>query len=133
MRIFGDTASARDPWDNPIRFERLSYAPAIHVVRSAGPDKRFDTADDFSVNMRLSQAGPSRIDLAIESDRGPDNGRAEITGSVTDSFGAIVPGATIRAGTRIATNNANGRFTLSTAKPDDGAMPGEYAVTLDEY
>jgi hypothetical protein len=26
-----------------------------------------------------------------------------------------------------------GRFALSTAKPNDGAMPGEYIVTLFEY
>src|SRR5207249_2020847 len=29
--------------------------------------------------------------------------------------------------------DADGKFTLSTAKPNDGAMPGEYAVTLGEY
>jgi hypothetical protein len=36
---------------------------------------------------------------------------------------------------RIATGvtDANGRFTLSTAKPNDGALPGEYIVTLGEY
>ena len=36
---------------------------------------------------------------------------------------------------RMATGvtDANGKFTLSTAKPNDGAMPGEYVVTLGEY
>ena len=36
---------------------------------------------------------------------------------------------------RMATGvtDANGRFALSTAKPNDGAMPGEYVVTLGEY
>lgn len=29
--------------------------------------------------------------------------------------------------------DATGRFTLSTAKAGDGAMPGEYTVTLAEY
>jgi hypothetical protein len=29
--------------------------------------------------------------------------------------------------------DASGHFTLSTAKPSDGAMPGEYIVTLAEY
>src|SRR5205823_2058080 len=36
---------------------------------------------------------------------------------------------------RLATGvtDANGHFTLSTAKPGDGAAPGEYVVTLAEY
>ena len=36
---------------------------------------------------------------------------------------------------RIATGvtDANGRFMLSTAAPNDGALPGEYIVTLGEY
>ena len=29
--------------------------------------------------------------------------------------------------------DASGKFKLSTLKPDDGAMPGEYIVTLFEY
>src|SRR5436305_1919061 len=29
--------------------------------------------------------------------------------------------------------DAEGRFTLSTAKANDGAIPGEYVVTLGEY
>jgi hypothetical protein len=29
--------------------------------------------------------------------------------------------------------DASGKFSLSTAKPNDGAMPGEYTVTLFEY
>ena len=36
---------------------------------------------------------------------------------------------------RLATGatNAEGKFTLSTAKLNDGAMPGEYIVTLAEH
>jgi hypothetical protein len=36
---------------------------------------------------------------------------------------------------RLATGvtDESGKFTLSTAKPNDGAMPGEYVVTLAEY
>lgn len=36
---------------------------------------------------------------------------------------------------RIATGvtDANGRFKLATFKPDDGALPGDYVVTLGEY
>jgi len=36
---------------------------------------------------------------------------------------------------RLATGvtDSSGKFKLSTAKPDDGALPGEYVVTLGEY
>jgi hypothetical protein len=36
---------------------------------------------------------------------------------------------------RIATGvtDDSGRFALSTAKPNDGALPGEYVVTVGEY
>jgi hypothetical protein len=36
---------------------------------------------------------------------------------------------------RIATGvtDANGRFILATFKPNDGALPGDYVVTLCEY
>jgi hypothetical protein len=33
----------------------------------------------------------------------------------------------------IGVTDASGKFTLSTAKPNDGALPGEYVVTLAEY
>ncbi|HEY2413024.1 MAG TPA: hypothetical protein VGI40_12315, partial [Pirellulaceae bacterium] len=29
--------------------------------------------------------------------------------------------------------DSTGHFTVSTAKPNDGAMPGDYVVTLGEY
>jgi hypothetical protein len=36
---------------------------------------------------------------------------------------------------RLATGvtDASGRFKLATFKPDDGALPGDYVVTLGEY
>jgi len=57
-------------------------------VRSAGPDKQFDTGDDLGVYLQVHRrklvghksSGPSAIDSAIEHDRGPFNGRAEIAG-----------------------------------------------------
>jgi hypothetical protein len=33
----------------------------------------------------------------------------------------------------VGTTDASGHFTLSTTAPGDGAMPGEYIVTLVEY
>lgn len=41
-------------------------------------------------------------------------------------------GSSGEAGGRIATGqtDAQGKFTLSTEKPDDGAVPGDYTVTV---
>ena len=107
-------------------------------MRSAGPDKRFDTADDFSTMLEVRTrkiAGPPTsdqiaIDLQIEHDRGPFNGRAEMVGSVKDSTGAAVTGATITAreaatgATRTATTNAAGQFTLA------GLAAGDYQLRV---
>ncbi len=112
----------RDPWDNSFRIERLSWYPRnTYLVRSAGPDKQFDTADDLTLDLRVQTDEPdgSSIGLNIEHGRGANNGRAEITGSVFDQSGAVIPDATIVARDRAtgATRNArpdrNGQFTLS--------------------
>ena len=86
----------RDPWDTPLRVDRLDWDPQhrYYLVRSAGPDKRFDTADDFSTILEVRTrkiAGPPTsdqiaIDLQIEHDRGPFNGLAEVVGSVKDQM-----------------------------------------------
>ena len=69
--------------------------PASYLVRSAGPDHRFNTADDLSVYLEdqsgnlvspLGQGGS--LNIAIEHERGPFNGRAEVTGTVFDPSGA---------------------------------------------
>ena len=116
----------------------LGSATPILLVRSAGPDKRFDTADDLSAMLEVRTrkiAGPPisdemSIDLQIEHDRGPFNGRAEVVGSVKDVTGAAVPGATITAReaatgtTRTATTNAAGQFTLA------GLAAGDYQLRV---
>src|ERR1035441_7096981 len=134
-------ADMRDPWDTAMRIEDARWEHH-YLVRSAGPDKRFDTADDFSAWLEVRTrkiAGPPvsgemAIDLEIEHDRGPFNGRAEVAGSVKDSTGAAVAGATITARdaatgtTRTATTNAAGQFTLAGlaggGAPRRGASPG---------
>jgi hypothetical protein len=126
-------ADMRDPWDTALRVEGARWEHH-YLVRSAGPDKRFDTADDFSAWLEVRTrkiAGPPvsgdmAIDLQIERDRGPFNGRAEVAGTVKDSNGAVVAGAIITArdaaagATRTATTNAAGQFTLA------GLAAGDY-------
>src|SRR6202034_3121809 len=78
-----------DAWDTSLRVEHASWNPQqMYIVRSAGPDKRFDTADDMVGYLEVSIrkiAGPSGtvqeggvIGVKIEHDRGPFNGLAEI-------------------------------------------------------
>jgi hypothetical protein len=61
-----------------------------------------------------------------------------VTGTVTLN-GAPAADAEVKfeptKGGRMATGHtdAAGHFTVETAKPNDGAMPGEYVVTLGEY
>src|SRR5260370_38485258 len=72
-------------------------------MRSAGPDGQLNTADDLQAVLLFQRkwiAGPpdpgsTRINVNIEHDRGPLNGRAEIVGTVTDPTGAVVAGADV--------------------------------------
>jgi uncharacterized protein YfaS (alpha-2-macroglobulin family) len=118
----------RDAWDNPIRIESAGWSPGrdnFYRARSAGPDHRFGSADDLTVYIENSGSvvnQPGRggsLDLKIEHDRGPVNGLAEVTGTVVDVTGAVIPGATVTlheflAGkSRTAHTNAAGQFSLN--------------------
>ena len=80
----------RDAWGNGLRVEHVEWSPqsSYYLVRSAGPDKQFDTADDLAGYLEVrgrkavgrGSSGASQIDLNIEHDRGPFNGMAEISG-----------------------------------------------------
>jgi MG2 domain/Carboxypeptidase regulatory-like domain/Alpha-2-macroglobulin bait region domain len=106
-----------DSWNQPLRFESADWNRSndhFYLVRSAGPDRQFNSADDLSVyledrsgNVVTQQRGrPGQngsLNLKMEHDRGPLNGLAEVTGSVADFSGAIIPGATISL--RLVSNN----------------------------
>jgi hypothetical protein len=121
----------RDLWNTPLRVAR-SYG-ASYYVTSAGPDKAFNTADDLSAyveiqgrkNVGKPSSGPSRVEVEIEHDRGPFNGRAEVVGSVLDQWGGALEGAVVSLGpNRSAIVNAEGRFRLA-------AIPaGDYEVKV---
>jgi hypothetical protein len=133
-------AAMRDPWGNPLRVEHVDWVrqKTYYAVRSAGPDKQFDTADDLTGYLEVrgrktagsSSSGASRIDLSIEHDRGPFNGMAEIAGSVVDRQGGALEGATVTAhgvsngAARSTWVNADGQFRLS------GIPAGEYDVKV---
>ena len=89
--VLENGTTPRDAWGTPLRIEPVrwySSSDHIYLIRSAGPDRDFDNDDDLTVYIEdrsgtlvnePSQRGS--INLRIEHDRGPDNGRAEVTGS----------------------------------------------------
>jgi len=133
-------AEFRDAWGTTLTFEpaRWDSTKTYYVVRSAGPDRQLNTGDDLMAQLlfhRRRVFGPpgserTAIGVNIEHDRGPFNGLAEIVGTVTDTTGAVVPGASIEvreisvAKPRTTTTNAAGQFSLS------GLPAGEYVVRV---
>ncbi|MGB9455138.1 MAG: MG2 domain-containing protein [Bryobacteraceae bacterium] len=125
----------RDSWGTNFNFERMGE---FCIVRGAGPDKQFDTGDDFIGYLRMISRqviGPveptgSVIDLRMEHDRGPFNGLAQIEGSVVDVTGATVPDATVVARdissgkTRSSRSDGAGQFEFA------GVPPGRYEVQV---
>ncbi len=120
-----------DAWDTGLRLERAPWNSQYYTLRSAGPDKTFNNADDLTsfLLVRTEKVyGPPTsggVNLKIDHDRGPFNGRAEIAGSVTDQMGGPVGGATITARelsagtTRTARSHASGQFNLSALPAGD--------------
>jgi uncharacterized protein YfaS (alpha-2-macroglobulin family) len=122
----------RDAWGTGFKIEPLGWQNGggeYYRVQSAGPDRKFDTADDLNavVDVRtgtvVGRSGRQSVNIRIEHDRGPFNGLAEITGSVIDASGAVVQDAEVRleqrnrAGSRRATTDAGGMFTLAALPP----------------
>jgi uncharacterized protein YfaS (alpha-2-macroglobulin family) len=116
-------ANLLDAWGNHLRIDDRNRGTRVFAVRSAGPDGQFYTDDDlvqyredrYCIEPGLGSSGT--IDLRLEHDDGALNGLAEITGTVRDQSGAVVPRASIRlvetAGkTHMLTSDADGHFGL---------------------
>jgi hypothetical protein len=146
-KLFVGNADPRDAWGTPMRIEPVQWgwmrrgvaAPVrYYTVRSAGPDRSFDTGDDLAVTIAVSENrragavvqqpgnggfGSGTAEVKIEHDRGAFNGRAEITGTVTDATGAVIPGATVtlrKTGSgeiRTARADASGEFSFAAVAP----------------
>jgi uncharacterized protein YfaS (alpha-2-macroglobulin family) len=140
---FADGTHGRDAWGTRLRIEPTGSSGGgrntrYYRVRSAGPDRRFDTGDDLAVYVEdrsgsvVDRPGQTRggFDVNIEHDRGPVGEFAEVTGKVFDMSGALVPGATVTLrqvatkSTRTTHSNRDGQFTLA-------ALPaGRYQVEV---
>jgi hypothetical protein len=139
--------SPRDAWGTDLRIESagsFGQNKRWYLVRSAGPDRDFNTADDLTVWLEPQTAFASTgrgwgyskqreetITLRMEHDHGPDNGLAEITGTVTDMSGAVIPTARIQivriedGSSRESRADATGQF-LFAALP-----PGRYRLRVE--
>ncbi len=133
-------STPRDAWNNPMRIEPAGWNRGrshIYVIRSAGPDRRFDTGDDMTTYIEdrtgmvlHSPYEAGTFDLRIEHERGPLNGLAEIRGVVTDQSGAVIPGAVITVRqpalgtTRTTHSDADGGFDLA------GLPAGPYHIEI---
>ena len=117
--------SLNDPWGNKLRIIARPWTPAISEARSAGPDGKFDTADDMVDTFydpwcnRSALASSDTMKVSLDHAGGV---QSEITGVVTDVTGAVVAQAAIRV-RDIVTGRAHtlksggdGRFHL-TALP----------------
>jgi uncharacterized protein YfaS (alpha-2-macroglobulin family) len=125
----------RDAWGTEVRVEPAAWSPKdTWIARSAGPDKQFDTPDDltsflFVTNRRIvghASTGPSGIEIKLEHDRGAFNGRAEIVGSVVDQWGGALDGISVTV------REASTGKTL-TAKTDAGGQFRISAVDVGDY
>jgi uncharacterized protein YfaS (alpha-2-macroglobulin family) len=133
-----EDAAFRDPWGHAIKLEpgRWGRSDKYYSLRSAGPDGQMNTSDDLQSSVLFQfdwiarpAGGASGMAINIEQQRGAFNGRAEVTGAVTDFTGAVIAGANIelRSDTgkaRAAAADAAGRFSLS------GLPEGGYTVEI---
>ena len=133
--VAGGAAEGRDAWGGEIQVQHVGGA-GYYAVWSAGPDRQFNTVDDLRTYLQVQTrkivgrptTGDSAIDVAIEHDRGPYNGRAEVAGTIMDQHGGAMEGASVNARElatgkwRAVNANADGQFALT-------ALPaGDYEV-----
>ena len=141
-KVFARVAKAgghdlRDSWGTELRLEPVGWRrdKSHYQVHSAGPDHEFNTGDDavayLEVRSKIVGAPDSgAMSLYIEHDRGPFNGFAEITGTVTDPSGAGVAGASVAVREiasrklRTVAANAVGQFSMA------GLAAGDYEVQV---
>jgi uncharacterized protein YfaS (alpha-2-macroglobulin family) len=139
--------SPRDAWGTDLRIDAAPWRNANHRsyrVTSAGPDRTLDTADDLTLWLEPETAWVSSqpqwnawrsaentIAMRMEHGVGPENGLAEVAGTVTDVSGAAVSGARIQIqrmedkSSRNTVADAAGKFSFAALPP------GRYRVQVE--
>jgi hypothetical protein len=140
-------ARPRDSWNTPLRVEPATWRDSssdVYIVRSAGPDGEFNNGDDLSAyiearsgNLYQEPVSRGTLRIQLEHNRGPVSERAEVSGTVLDISGAIVPNATIilhqisTADTRTTHAGADGSFVLAALPPGGYRVEVSFPGFLD--
>jgi A-macroglobulin TED domain/Alpha-2-macroglobulin family/Carboxypeptidase regulatory-like domain/A-macroglobulin receptor binding domain/MG2 domain len=139
--------SPRDAWGTELRVQSAGWFGPNNLwyqVRSAGPDRQFNTADDLAVWLEprsaLVSTAPGSgtttqrqdaITVRLEHGHGPDNGMCDIVGTVMDPSGAVLPGARIQilhtedGKSREGSADVGGQFSFAALPP------GHYRVSVE--
>jgi len=120
-------ANIRDAWGNQLRVDGNWSGARTFVVRSAGPDGQFYTADDLLQNRDEHRCTvptyPSNgglVDVRIVSSGDVE---AAVAGTVLDRSGAVIPRASIRLIERVSgkvhtiASNLDGGFAITKLAP----------------
>ena len=120
-------ANIRDAWGNELRVDGNWSGTRTFVVRSAGPDGQFYTADDLLQNRDEhrctvptfpSNGGLVDVRIAPSADL-----EATVAGTVSDPSGAVIPRAWIRLIERVSgkvhslASNLDGGFAITKLAP----------------
>lgn len=130
----------RDPWGTTLRLEPVPWdsTRTQYLIRSAGPDKQFNTGDDLSAFLYfrrsplVAERAADRNDIAVKIEPGHGSfwGHAEISGTVVDATGAAIAGAVI------SLNNTSNGHWLSAFADDAGKFQftalrkGDYRISV---
>jgi uncharacterized protein YfaS (alpha-2-macroglobulin family) len=139
--------SPRDAWGTDLRIDAAPWRSGnyrSYRVTSAGADRTFDTADDLTLWLEPKTAwvtsqpqwnawrsAENTITMRMEHGVGPENGLAEIDGTVTDVSGAVVSGARVQIqrmedkSSRNTVADAVGKFSFAALPP------GRYKVHVE--
>jgi uncharacterized protein YfaS (alpha-2-macroglobulin family) len=139
--------SPRDAWGTDLRIDVAPWRNAnqrSYRVTSAGPDRTFGTADDITLWLQPKTAWVSSqsqwnswrssentITIRMEHGVGPENGFAEVAGTVTDPTGAVVSGARVQI-QRVEDKSRRNTVSDATGKFSFAALPpGRYSVQVE--
>ena len=123
----------RDSWGEKFTLEQdpWSQNKSFFLIRGTGFEKTFNAGyrEQTFLYFRRSRVvataaeGDAKLHTAIEHDRGSANGRAQISGTVLDPTGAVIPDAVITI-TNMATKesrttrtNQQGEFAMNSLRP----------------
>ncbi len=135
-----DPSLLRDAWGTELRLEPVTWwqqkNAKFYMIRSAGADRQFGTNDDLATTVEArvgvvrGTENRSSIDVQMEHELGPVNGKAEITGAVEDLSGAVVPGAIVTLDAEPKGEQRNAKADQSGNFSFAGLPPGTYRIQI---